>query len=196
MKNTLRNSLLFCLFFLLLAQSASAQSALERVKEKIDAIVTVVAEAKKNQTLEDTATREKLWAQVDTIFDFGSLSRKSLSRNWLTMNDKEKTEFVGLFRKLLGQAYLKKIEDYDNENIQYLRETSSSPKTTEVFTSIESNGKQYAINYRLAQKEGEWKIYDVSIEGVSMVSNYRTQFNGFLQKKTIQELLIDLKKKV
>lgn len=196
MKNPLRNSLLFCFLSLLIAHNAFAQSPLERIKGKVDTIVSLVAEAKQNQTLNDTATRDKLWAQVDAIFDFGILSQKALSRNWLAMNESEQTEFIGLFRKLLGHAYLQKIESYENENIQYLREAFSSPDTAEVFTIIESKGKQYAINYRLLQKEGEWKIYDVSIEGASLVSNYRAQFKGFLQKNTVQELLSSLKTKV
>lgn len=194
--NPLRKSLLLCFSFLLIAHNALAQTPLDRVKEKVDAIITIVVEAKKNQALDDTATKDKLWAQVDAIFDFSILSQKALSRNWLAMNDTEKAEFTGLFRKLLGRSYLKKIEGYDNENIQYLKETFPTPETAEVFTTIVSKGQQYALNYRLVQKEGDWKIYDVSIEGASLVSNYRSQFNGFLQKNTIQELLSSLKTKV
>jgi phospholipid transport system substrate-binding protein len=196
MKYPLRSSLLLCFSFLLISHNAIAQSPLERIKEKVDAIINIVVEAKKNQTLDNTATREKLWSQVDTIFDFNILSQKSLSRNWLAMNDEEKAEFVGLFRKLLGRAYLKKIESYDNENIQYQREVFSTPENAEVLTTIESKGQQYDLNYRLVKKEGEWRIYDVSIEGVSLVSNYRAQFNGFLREGTIQELLSSLKTKV
>lgn len=196
MRYPLRNSLLLGFLFLFTAHSAFAQSPLERVREKVDAIITIVIEAKKKQTLENTATREKLWSQVDTIFDFNTLSQKSLSRNWLAMNDEEKDQFVGLFRKLLGRSYLKKIESYDNENIQYHREVFFTPENAEVLTTIESKGQQYDLNYRLLKKEGEWRIYDVSIEGVSLVSNYRAQFNGFLRKGTIQELLGSLKTKV
>nr|MBF0222847.1 ABC transporter substrate-binding protein [Desulfobulbaceae bacterium] len=196
MRYPFTNSLLLGFFFLLTAHSAFAQSPLERVREKVDAIITIVIEAKKNQTLEDTATREKLWSQVDTIFDFNTLSQKSLSRNWLAMNDEEKAEFVELFRKLLGRAYLKKIESYDNEFIQYHREVFFTPENAEVLTTIESKGQLYDLNYRLLKKEGEWRIYDVSIEGVSLVSNYRAQFNGFLRGGTIQELLSSLKSKV
>lgn len=194
--NAPRNSLLLCLSFLLIAHNAFGQSPIEVVTEKVDSITSIVVEAKKAQTIDDKATRDKLWEQVDAIFDFGVLSQKAMSRNWLAMNDNEKTEFIGLFRKLLGRAYLKKIEDYDNENIQYLREAFTSPETAEVFTTIESKGQQYVLNYRLVQKEGAWRVYDVSIEGVSLVSNYRAQFNDFLQNSTIQDLLSSLKTKV
>ena len=194
--NALKRILLSCFSFLLISHNAFAQAPLERVKEKVDAIISIVVEAKQNQTIDDTSTREKLWEQVDTIFDFNLLSQKALSRNWPAMNDEEKTEFVGLFRKLLGRSYLKRIESYDNENIQYHRESFSTPENAEVFTTIESKGQQYDLNYRLLQREEEWKVYDVSIEGVSLVSNYRAQFNGFLRKNTIQQLLSSLKTKI
>lgn len=188
----------FILFFtfLFFTQSALAQSPRETVKGKVDAVIAVVIEAKRDQTLSDSITEEKLWSLIDTIFDFTILSQKSLSKNWLAMNEGERTEFVSLFRKLLGRTYLNKITSYENETIQYLKEVFSSPENAEVFTKIVSKGQQYDLNYKLVQKNNEWKVYDVSIEGVSLMSNYRSQFNEFLKKNTIQELLSNLRRKV
>jgi phospholipid transport system substrate-binding protein len=186
---------LFFISFLLIYQNAYAQTPLDKVKEKVDAIISVVTEAKKNETLSNQATEDKLWAIVDSIFDFSILSQKALGRKWLSMNNEEQTKFISSFRKLLGQSYLNKIKSYENEETLYLKEVFPNPKYVEVSTKIVSKEQQYALNYRLINLKDDWKIYDVSIEGVSLLSNYRSQFNEFLQKNTIQALLDNLKKK-
>lgn len=196
MKDHKLKRLILFLSFLLITQNAIAMTPTDTVKEKVSGIISAVTEAKKNQTLSEKATEEKLWSLVDAIFDYTLLSQKSLSRNWLAMNDGEQAEFVSLFRKLLSRSYLNKIKSYDNENIQYSKEVFLSPENSEVFTQIESKGQQLALNYRLIQKNGQWKVYDVSIEGISLMSNYRSQFSSFLQKNTIQELLSSLRTKV
>jgi phospholipid transport system substrate-binding protein len=182
--------------YLLLTHPALAQSPLDEVKGKVAEITSVVVAAKKQQTLETEETKDKLWVIVDTVFDFATLSRKTLGRNWLAMNEAEKTEFVTLFRKLLGRTYLNRIKDYDNEELVFLRESFLSPENAEVYAQVESKGKPYAINFKLFSKEGKWKVYDVSIEGVSLLSNYRSQFNDFLRKNTMPDLIKKLKKKV
>lgn len=184
----------FTLFF---CQSAlAATPPLEKIREKVDAIINVVADAKKKETLSSQDTENKLWEIVNSIFDFSILSQKAMGKKWRLMNQEEQTEFISLFKELLGQSYLSKIKGYENEKTQYHKEILHSPEVAEVFTTITSTGKEFALNYRLVQRNDDWKIYDVSIEGVSLLSNYRSQFNDFLQKKSIQELIENLRVKV
>lgn len=169
---------------------------LEMVKGQINRVFEVL----RNPTLKGEAgkraKKEKIRSISEEIFDFTELSRRSLGQNWNKFSPDQQKEFTKLYKSLLEEAYADKITSYTDERVIFKREITLSEKTVEVETTIVTKTSEVPINYRVIEKEGQWKVYDVVIEGVSLVSNYRTQFREILANKTPEDLLETLRKKV
>lgn len=142
------------------------------------------------------AKEAKIWSVFDDIFDYTELSKRTLSRNWKKLNGDQKKEFEDLFRKLLGNVYMDRILAYKDEKVLFHKESMLSDNKAEVQSKILTGTKEIPMYYRMIAKNDQWKVYDVIIEGVSMVKNYRSQFNNILTKKPPEELLKILRKKV
>ena len=168
---------------------------LDTVQSKVNTVLQILKDPSLKAETSKDIRRERIWGVLDTVFDFEALSMRALGRNWNSMKGEEQQEFVRLFRLLLGQVYLDRIMAYSNEKVLFVKETMLSGDNAEVLSRIISGGKEIPMDYRLHQKTNEWKVYDVVIEGVSLVQNYRSQFNQFLSKKTVKELLDSLKTK-
>jgi len=132
----------------------------------------------------------------DRMFDDVELSKRTLAKNWNSLNVAQRQEFVLLFRQVLEKAYIDKILAYTDEKIVFDRETMVSGTQAEIQTKIVTPSKEIPISYRVLLKDGAWKVYDVVIENVSLVLNYRTQFNDILAKNTPEQLIEILRKKV
>jgi phospholipid transport system substrate-binding protein len=130
------------------------------------------------------------------MFDFTELSRRTLAQNWNSLNDSQKKEFVDLYKAILEKAYIDKIMSYTDEKILFQKESSLSEKTSEVRTVVVTKKAEIPINYRVIRKDDGWRVYDVVVEGVSLVNNYRSQFREILINKTPDDLLEVLRKKV
>ncbi|MDA8127022.1 MAG: ABC transporter substrate-binding protein [Deltaproteobacteria bacterium] len=142
------------------------------------------------------AKKEKLRLIYNNLFDDVEMGKRTLSKNWNNMNTAQRQEFVILFRQVLEKAYIDKILAYSDEKVVFDRETMVSPTQAEVFTKVVTASQEIPISYRVLLKDGAWKVYDVVIENVSLVLNYRTQFNDILAKNTPEQLLEILRKKV
>ncbi len=135
--------------------------------------------------------------EIETVFDFKELSRRALGREWKKMNAGQQTEFVGLFKQLLQGVYADRLLAYSDQKIIFGKETMLKKGRAEVQSYLQtSDGKKIPLFYRLTDKSGSWKVYDVIIEGVSMVKNYRTQFREILSKGSPEKLLEILRDKV
>jgi phospholipid transport system substrate-binding protein len=130
------------------------------------------------------------------MFDETELSKRSLSRNWKKLTPAQQEEFVRLFHQILENTYADRILAYKNEKISFDRESLITSKQAEVFTRFFTASAEIPINYRLLLVNGNWKVYDIVIENVSLVQNYRTQFNDILSKNPPEKLLETLRKKV
>ena len=139
--------------------------------------------------------REKLWQIVDTVFDAPGLSRYALGRYWKTISPDQRTRFVTLYSLLLGRTYMDRILDYGDEKIVLGQEIALSDTAAEVRTTIFSQGKGIPVYYRLHLSQEQWKIFDVVIEGISLTRNYRSQFNTFLARHSMDKLLAALENK-
>ena len=136
-------------------------------------------------------------SKIETVFDFKELSRRSLGREWKKMKPEQQKEFIGLFRKLLQGVYADQLLSYSDQKIIFGKETMHKKGRAEVESYIQTaDGKKIPLNYRLTDRSGNWKAYDIDIEGVSMVKNYRTQFREILSKESTEKLLEILRKKV
>ena len=143
-----------------------------------------------------TAERRSAVRKIaDDIFDWNEIARASLARHWQSLTDKQRAEFVALFSDLLERSYISKIELYGGEKIQYAGERVDGETATVPTRIVTKNGTEVPIDYRLLKKGDRWLVYDVNIEGVSLVSNYRTQFNKIIQTGSFEDLIQKLRTK-
>ena len=122
------------------------------------------------------------------------MSRRALGAPWNKLSDKEKDEFVGLFKTLLVNSYADKIETYSGEGVQYINERGEKDYA-EVRTKVLTGKTEIPLDYRLLNKSSVWRVYDVVIDGVSLVNNYRGQFTKILSSGTYADLVDQLRKK-
>jgi phospholipid transport system substrate-binding protein len=157
------------------------------------------------KTLGDPAFKAKpkdqqiatIGAEIDKIFDFKELSRRTLGKQWKKMSAEQQTEFVQLFRELLQGVYADRLLAYSDQKVLFEKEIMLKKGRAEVQSYLQtSDGKKMPLFYRLTDKSGSWKVYDVIIEGVSMVKNYRTQFRQIISKDSPDKLLEILREKV
>ena len=134
---------------------------------------------------------------INEIFDYQELSERTLGRDWKKFKPEQQTEFVDLFSKLLENVYADRILAYTHEKIEFGKVTELRKDQAEVESYIiTTDNKKVPLFYRLIQKDGNWRVYDVVIEGVSMIKNYRGQFREMLTNKTPEDLLQTLREKV
>ena len=172
-----------------------AADPMEEIKQTTDKILSIVTNPAL-KTPSKTVEREKLLHQaVYERFDWEEVARRALATHWAKRTAQEKREFVRLFSELLERTYLKKVEDYSGEKVLYEGETKEGDYATVKVKIITKKEKDIPVEYRLKKEENNWFIYDVSIEGVSLVNNYRTQFNSILLQSSYEELVKRLREK-
>ena len=133
---------------------------------------------------------------INEVFDYKELSRRTLGREWKKFKPEQRTEFIDLFSKLLENVYADRILAYTHEKIEFGKETELKKGRVEVESYIITmDNKKVPLFYRMSNKTGQWRVYDVVIEGVSMIKNYRGQFRQILSKKKPEDLLETLRKK-
>jgi phospholipid transport system substrate-binding protein len=186
-----RLAMITFMFFSSHASVASADSPSEQVKKTIDRVIEILHES--NGQGKTPEQREMLRRTLVPRFDFPDMARRSLGNHWKNQNGRQE-EFVAVFTEFVGNAYMTKIESLKDEKIVFGRERLDN-QLAEVDTKIVSaKGEPVSINYRLHLKNGEWKVYDVVIDNISVVNNYRSQFNRFLAGATFDELVKKLQK--
>jgi phospholipid transport system substrate-binding protein len=137
--------------------------------------------------------RAAIRRDADAVFDFTEMARRALGRHWQELNEGQQREFVELFANLLERAYVSKIEKYNGEKIAYIGESIEGDMATVKTQILTKQDTQVPIDYRLLHKGDRWLVYDVLLEGVSLVLNYRTQFDHILQTSSYDELIRRLK---
>jgi phospholipid transport system substrate-binding protein len=159
-------------------------------------VLDVLRDPKLKSPASKEIKKEKLRAIYKDMFDEIEFSKRTLVRNWNKFNAAQRTEFVNLFEQILEKSYADKILDYTNEKVEFYKENKIADNQFEVQSKIITSAKEIPIFYRVILKDGKWKVYDVVVENVSLVQNYRTQFNDILAKDTPEKLLEILRKKV
>ena len=189
-------ALLSVLILLLFALPLYAGAPLDAVQANVNKVLEVLRDPKLKAASAKETKKEKLVPIYERMFDDVELSKRTLAKNWNSMNAAQRQEFVELFRQVLQKAYIDKILAYTDEKIAFDKESMISGSQAEVQTRIVTSSKEIPISYRVILKGSDWKVYDVVIENVSLVLNYRTQFNDTLAKSSIDQLLETLRKKV
>jgi phospholipid transport system substrate-binding protein len=173
----------------------SAGAPTEQLKLQIDRVLRTLEDPELRVPAKATERRAMVRKLADGIFDFQETARRSLGRHWSARTPAEREEFVGLFADLLERSYLTKIELYGGEKIQYLGDTIDADSATVRTKIVAKGGTEIPVDYKMLKRADRWLVYDVAIEGVSLVSNYRTQFNKIIQTSSYQELVKKLKTK-
>ena len=193
-KQILAISIIFILF-LAVPLSLYAGSATDAVQTEVEKILTKLRnpEFKQKNREEKIAGIRQI---INEIFDWTELSKRTLARNWKKFEPEQRKEFTDLFSKLLEGVYADRLLAYSDEKVVFEKETNLPKGKVEVASHILlADGKKVPLDYRMVQKDGKWRVYDVVIEGVSMVKNYRGQFKELLSKGSPADLIETLKKK-
>jgi len=181
---------------LLPAAVVTASPAQEQLKSSIDKILTILKDPALKGDAQKQNRRMALKSAIKERFSFAKMGQFSLARHWKTISDEQKKQFVDLFAKLLEDTYLSKIESYTDQTVEYTKE-SVTEKKAKIYSVIKTKDVDIPMEYRLFRKsDGNWMVYDILIEGVSLIKNYRTQFDEMLQKGDFNGLLEELKKKI
>ena len=187
--------LIFC-FLTMIPLQAYAATPKETVETGVSKVIATLGDPAFKAKAKD-AQIAQIGAEIDSIFDFKELSRRTLGRNWRKMKPEQQKEFVQLFRELLQGVYADRLLAYSDQKVLFDKETMLKKGRAEVQSYLQtSDNKKIPLFYRLTNKSGSWKVYDVIIEGVSMVKNYRTQFRKILAKDSPDKLLEILRDKV
>lgn len=197
---TLRNYVCHGILFLLLllivsvnTSSATAGEPTEEIRHTTDRIIAVVSDPELKSP-EKAGERKKLIREaVDERFDWEEMSRRTLARNWVGRTDDEKKEFIDLFGKLLERTYLEKVEDYSGEKVSYTDEKIDGDYAIVKVNILTKNDREIPVFYRLKSKNDKWFVYDILIEGVSLINNYRSQFNSIITRSSYQGLIKKLR---
>jgi len=163
--------------------------------ETVDKGLTVLKEPSLSGTEKTQERRQALWKEISIVFNFEEMSKRALGQHWKKRSPEEKKEFVELFTNILKDAYIGKTDTYNGEKVVLLREKQDSDYAVVQTKFITKNGTEIAVDYSMLNNSGEWKIYDVIIEGVSMINNYRSQFNNILLKSPYENLVKRMKEK-
>ena len=185
----------FLFFFLMQPLAAVADSPLDDVQTHVNEVLAVLRSHSSQDDTAEKAKKEKLRSIANRMFDFDALSKWSMGRNWEKLNEEQQKEFVELYKKILEKVYMDRLLTYTDEQVLFTKDLMLGDKKAEVRTVVKTASKEIPINYRVLQKNGKWLVYDVIIEGVSLVKNYRSQFNSILLNNSPEELLKMLRDK-
>jgi phospholipid transport system substrate-binding protein len=195
MKRNLAVGILIIAVLLMIPLQGFAATPMETVKAGVEKVLATLTDPAFKAKPKDQQLAE-LTDAINTIFDFEELSKRTLGREWRKMNDAQQKEFVQLFTKLLQGVYADRLLAYSDQKVIFDKENVLKKGTAEVQSYLQTaDGKKIPLFYRLTDKSGSWKVYDVIIEGVSMVKNYRTQFREILAKDSPEKLLQILREK-
>jgi phospholipid transport system substrate-binding protein len=181
---------------LILPVQVLAGGAKDTVEAQLNKMLTKM-QSPEFKALDREAKIKEIRSIINEVFDWQELSRRTLGREWKKFSPDQQKEFVSLFEELLENIYADRILAYTNEKITFGKETELKKGRVEVESYIiTKDNKKIPLFYRMTDKSGQWRVYDVVIEGVSMVKNYRGQFREILSKKKPEDLLQTLREKV
>jgi phospholipid transport system substrate-binding protein len=180
---------------LVVAEKATAGLPTEHLKTEIDRVVKTLEDSSLRGDGKVGERRTRVRSIANDTFDWSETAKRSLARHWQSLNDAQREEFVKLFGDLLERSYISKIELYGGERILYVGESIDGDLALVRTKILTKQGTEVPIEYRMIRRGDRWMVYDVVIESVSMVANYRTQFNRIIQTSSYQELVKKMKTK-
>ncbi len=184
------------LLVLLLAAPAWAGPPTDQLKGHVDLVLKVLGDPQLKPPPKAAERRAAIRTVAEGIFDFREISQRTLGRHWQERSPAEREEFTRLMAALLETAYITQIETYSGERIAYVGEALDGDIATVRTRIVTKAGTEIPMDYRLLKQGERWRAYDVLVEGISLVGNYRTQFNSVLRRSTYPDLVARMKERL
>ena len=196
----MHKSIIFIIMGILLTVTlvnAQPQSPIESIRKPVEQVLTILNDPQYQPEDKKAVQREMLWETTLSMFNFTVIAKRTLARNWLNFNTEQRKVFRDTFARLLTMTYTNQIQgNFTNEKVEFLDEEILNQKKAMVKTKIVRQDVDIPVDYSLKLGKKGWRIYDVKVEGISLVQNYRTQFNKYLKDKTPDQLIEELDRKV
>ena len=173
---------------------AATKSATDSVRGTIDEVVRILKDPEMKKPERVDERRRILEKVIGDRFGWDEMAKRTLGTQWAKLDEKQRQEFTDLFRALLTTTYIGRIESYSGEKVVYLNERLQDG-FAEVRTKVAAGKAEYPMDYRLMEKSGDWHVYDIVLDGVSLVNNYRGQFSKILRTSSYEDLVGKLKSK-
>jgi phospholipid transport system substrate-binding protein len=165
----------------------------DQLRSSVEQIVKVLEDPALKTESRVKDRRAAIRKEAEVVFDFTETAKRALGRHWQGLSEKDRQEFTGLFTDLIERAYISKIERYSGERIAYAGEAVDGGLATVRTRFVTKQGTEVPVDYRMQQRGDRWFVYDVSVEGVSLINNYRTQFDKIIQTSSYAELVRKMK---
>jgi phospholipid transport system substrate-binding protein len=188
-------ALVACLCLAPLAQAEQTSQAEAALRSSIDDILAILDDPAYADGANRAERNDKLRAHIHEIFDFKALTARALGVHWRQFSPVQQDDAARAMADLLEVTYRDALDKYNEQRVEYLESRELREDQVEIRTQVVSNGQSLPIHYRMERQENAWRIYDVVIEGVSLVQNYRTQFQEIMLRKSPDELIAMLKDK-
>ena len=173
---------------------AAAKSATDSVRGTIDEVVRILKDPEMKKPDRTEERRRILEKVIGDRFSWDEMAKRTLGTQWAKLDETQRREFTDLFRTLLTTTYIGRIESYSGEKVVYLNERLQDG-FAEVRTKVAAGKAEYPMDYRLMDKSGDWHVYDIVLDGVSLVNNYRGQFSKILRTSSYEDLVGKLRSK-
>ncbi|MGE5216015.1 MAG: phospholipid-binding protein MlaC [Chloroflexota bacterium] len=178
------------------AGNASAGVPTDQIRATVDRVLAILKDPKLNSADAKEARRVELRKAIFPRFDFEEMAKRSLGAEWRRRTPAEQKEFVRIFTELLKDSYVETIESYHGDKVLYRGESEDQGYATVNTAVVTKDGEEFSIDYRLNLEGKQWKVYDVVIENVSIVNNYRSQFSRILSRSSFADLLQKIRAKI
>jgi phospholipid transport system substrate-binding protein len=200
MKKRFSTGLVYFAIVLMVCGTARAASPTDTIRKPLDSAIEILGDPK--YQADDPGLkaeqRDKIWDLVGGSFDFTEVSRRALARNWKSFSAEEQKAFATVFAKMLGNIYVERIQSgFAGQKVEFTDEILHESRPLAIVkTFIIDDQTKIPVDYSLKKMNDQWRVYDVKVEGVSLIKNYRTQFNDILRKEKPAQLIERLKTKV
>jgi len=176
---------------------AEPMTPMQALQGPIDQVIRILKGPQYREASQEGSQQERIRTVIDEIFDFDAIARLSVGRHWKRFAPEEKASFADSFAKLLSNSYIERMQgEFENEEVIYLAQERKSSSKSLVKTEIARETKRIPVDYSMRLRSDGWRVYDVKVEGISLVKNYRTQFSRILFKETPAALIERVNRKV
>jgi phospholipid transport system substrate-binding protein len=188
--------MLLLVLSVILAIPAGCLAAGEPIDQLRDSVDRIIAILRRDDPAEQWVNKkEEIVAIVKSRFDADELAQRVLAQHWRDRSEAEKKEFISLFSQVLETTYINKLKSYSDEEVLFIKQIVKGDRGM-IYSQIIRNNQEIPIHYRVKNSKGDWRIYDIIIEGVSLVQNYRTQFDQILQREEYAGLVRRMEEKI
>ena len=183
------------LIFLFTPSTAFSGEATDQIRQTVDAVIDILNNKELKKPEKRELREKKIRQVVEKSFDFEEMAKRSLALHWNKRSPEERKEFVALFSDLLESTYIRKIERYEQEKVIYTDEKIEGQYASVKTKIVKTQEVEIPVEYKIFKKAAKWEVYDIIVEGVSLVNNYRSQFTQIIRSSSYEELVKRLRKK-